>query len=70
MPRRRQLDSRQQAPIPPNPWHPNVNWAMVHHRIEYSKQAAHEGRTKRRCDCRECKIYMRSVGLDTDGNDL
>ncbi len=44
-------------PIPPNPWHPNTNWSMVHHRIQYSKE------NQKPCLCMQCKVYLDSVGL-------
>ena len=39
-------------------------WSMAYHRIQSAKE------NNKPCDCKECREYMASKGLDTRGREL
>ena len=44
-------------------------WAMAYHRILRAKDNSDEGKPGP-CNCKECREYMASKGLDTKGQEL
>ena len=50
--------------------YPDDHWTVAYHRIQYAEEQAKRGNVRRGCPCDDCKEYLGSIGLDTDGHEL